>query len=261
MTSAKNKLIESDKLYFPFIIKPEIGSAHYMAGIIRKNNDLTQEISNNNPNVTLLLFNPLGYTKDRAKKRLNLKNADEINGMTLLLSQSQVQCQEKDGDKPVSCGPLSVKFIQYAINNPKWIEKLDAKFELPEDLSHFACYDEFKYQLEIKNTRKAHFYLLEKLPNDELETLDSNATFDEYFLNYIDNLQDSQFNDDEEKESEYEYDSAEEETDNDSVNDSLQVEENSGNYQNCSVIKNSLFNKPNNDEGDLDSKHSNQALP
>ena len=50
------KLKSSSKKYFPFIFKPELGTVHYVAGFLRKNEDKT---------VSIILFNPTGTTPRR----------------------------------------------------------------------------------------------------------------------------------------------------------------------------------------------------
>ena len=50
-----DELESSDKKYYPFIFKPEVASAHYVAGFLRKNEDIEQSIS-------IVIFNPTGTT-------------------------------------------------------------------------------------------------------------------------------------------------------------------------------------------------------
>ena len=109
---AESQLDLSEKKYFPFIFKPETGGAHYMAGIIRQDDDAKK----------LFLFNPTGYTKKMATARWKLRDPQGNNvagdedqdgnfhyGMDLVLSAHQVQSQNKDGGVLVSCGPICIE--------------------------------------------------------------------------------------------------------------------------------------------------------
>lgn len=169
---AGSQLDLSDKLYFPFIFKPETGGAHYMAGIIRQDYDCKK----------LFLFNPTGYTKKMATARLKLRDPQGNNvagdedqdgnfhyGMDLVLSAHQVQNQQKDGGVLVSCGPICIEFLKFALNNPQWVMSLDDKFKLPPQLEQLVSKEQEAYKQDIIALRKAHFETLSKISDQETD--------------------------------------------------------------------------------------------
>lgn len=201
MTLSKDWFLQSDKNYFPFVFKPELGGAHYMAGILRKEK---------NGEVTFFLFNPVGYPDDEAKKRaqrrLLLPSINHVGGMRLIMSPHQIQSSEKDGGVLVSCGPLCIEFIDYALNNPDWIEQLDENFILPEHLMQYSKDTQPEYQRRIEVVRLAHDELLGEIGDELLDEIDdyyvpANKYFidgvgalvgadDQPYENYDDNLDD-----------------------------------------------------------------------
>ncbi|WP_298622716.1 hypothetical protein [uncultured Legionella sp.] len=147
MDMCRKRLEDSDKSYFPFIFKPELGGAHYMAAILRKDGDKT----------SLFLFNPLGYTdKGLVQKRLLLASTESSGGMSLVMSPHLVQNVENEGGALVSCGPLCVEFLKYAIENPQWVQDLDEKFSLPTHLMQLVGMDKSLYQQNIIKLRALH---------------------------------------------------------------------------------------------------------
>ncbi|CEK11261.1 hypothetical protein [Legionella hackeliae] len=182
MTIAKRKFLLSNKLYFPFIIKPELGGAHYTAGIFRREAD---------SKVTLFFFNPVGYpdeeAKQRAKKRLQLPEVNRVGGMDLVLCPYEVQTSDKDGGVLVSCGPISVEFVNYALNNPDWIASLDDKFQLPPHLVEYKSCSTEVYKLQVLQLRKEHYTLLQQVPDSELTNIEDDwAAINQYFLDSLD---------------------------------------------------------------------------
>ena len=147
-----------DKKYFPFIIKPEVGGAHFTAGILRKEDDGC---------IKLFFFNPLGYegheALNTAQKRLKLIDINDIDGMQVICSQDKIQDLDKEGGGIVSCGPISVLFLQYALQHPEWVDSLDEAFRLPECLTSFLHHDQATYQQQLIAVRKRHFDLLENV--------------------------------------------------------------------------------------------------
>lgn len=166
MDFCRRSLLNSGKRYFPIIIKPEIGSAHYMAAILRKDD---------RDSVTLFLFNPLGFDRGKQKKiqaRLGLTSIDVVGGMRVALSPHALQTLEKDDDILVSCGPLSIEFIHYALRHPEWIDNLDHNFDLDASLLAYGNDTKEAYQSRVVETRRRHDHLLESVPDELLATID-----------------------------------------------------------------------------------------
>jgi hypothetical protein len=182
MAFCKEQLIQSSKNYFPIIFKPELGSAHYMAAILRKEPD---------GSVTFFLFNPLGYsdeeTKKRAKRRLNIPDtAEEVGGMKLIMSPHQIQSSVKDGGPLVSCGPITIEFIKHALQHPEWIDNLDEQFNLPAYLEQYKNDSQEHYKQRLEAVRSEHDQLLGKMPNEILESIeDFYAPLAQHFLNTV----------------------------------------------------------------------------
>lgn len=210
MALCKEKLIDSDKLYFPFIIKPEMGSAHYFAGIIRRT-------SKEDKKPTLFLFNPMGNSgedgKNRFKNKLATASPHEVGGMKLVLSPHAVQTREKDGgNKLVSCGPLSVALIQYAIENPDWIDRLDETFDLPELLKECQHLNKEGYRERITTLRKAHDETLSGFKDFQLNDGVIDAYFESHLKYFLDGIhKKTSISDDEEDEFRFYNDSDDEE--------------------------------------------------
>jgi Ran GTPase-activating protein (RanGAP) involved in mRNA processing and transport len=202
MTLSKKLLLDSNKSYFPIIFKPELGSAHYMSGILRKELD---------GSFTFFLFNPLGYPDEEAKKRaqsrLELPSTTEVGGMKLIMCPYEIQSLSKDEGSLVSCGPLCIQFIEYALQHPEWITNLNEQFDLPEELMHYTKDSPPQYKAGVETLRAAHDELLGKIPNDALDEIDNfYAPMTQYF---IDGLSKTIPIDDEDASS-YEYEYADE---------------------------------------------------
>lgn len=189
---SKDLLIQSGKLYFPFIMKPETGGAHYIAGILRRTNTEDKD-------PVLFLFNPVGYTLERFKKRLRVFGDFEISGVNYVLSPYTVQSEVKEatGERLVSCGPFCVEFIQYALEHPEWIDQLDNQFILPDHLMAFISYEKEQYQIEVIKIRQKHDDLLSTIADKFLEfavegvqtILDFYAGITDYLFNKLNRIQ------------------------------------------------------------------------
>lgn len=157
----------SKKFYFPFVIKPELGSAHYIAGIIRK-----EEKGQN----TCFIFNPLGYkdveSKENAKKRLDMDSIHFVGGMQVVFSSHTIQSKEYDGENLKSCGPLCAAFIDYALNHPEWVKTLDSTFLLPSHLMALSRHEKEAYVAYVCALRKEHDNLLGMVQDSDLELID-----------------------------------------------------------------------------------------
>ncbi|WP_367606182.1 hypothetical protein [Legionella sp. W05-934-2] len=173
MWECSNQLLNSEATFFPIIFKPELGSAHYMSAILRKNPD-------NDETCTMFLFNPTGFSnekltpEDYAKARLGLEEKNKIGGMDLVICHQVAQKEkfEKEtasGHTLVSCGPMSVAFIQYAMSHPEWVEKLDTKnFVLPPELEAFAKLDDKEqYRQAVAKLRAKHYGQLSDINDDD----------------------------------------------------------------------------------------------
>lgn len=169
MSLCKDKLLSSNKLYFPFIIKPELGGAHYYAGIVRRN-------SVNDEEPVLFLFNPVGHLnlkdKERFRKRMGLESCDEVAGMKMVLSPHPVQSGVKDGEKLVSCGPICFSLLQYALEHPEWVNKLDGQFQLPKHLMDLISADTEQYRKKITTIRQEHDQLLSTIGDLQFQQAD-----------------------------------------------------------------------------------------
>ncbi|KTD20593.1 Uncharacterised protein [Legionella lansingensis] len=167
MAWCKALLLKSGKRYFPFILKPEKGGAHYMVGILRRERD---------SQVSLFLFNPVGYpdkeAKEQAQKRLQLPSPIWVGGMRLILSPHQIQSENKDGGTLVSCGPLGIEFIGYALNNPDKLADLDEDFALPGTLLAYRDYSDSEYHDHLDALRLKHDNLLGTISDEDLPVIE-----------------------------------------------------------------------------------------
>lgn len=152
--------------YFPFIFKPELGGVHYMAGVFVKVAALGMK---------LVLFNPAGHIK-----HINIDRLDKL--IDVQISPHALQTAKKDGGKLVSCGPLSLYFLEYILNNPDWLEGLDKKFILPEDLNRFN--EESTYKDNVLKLRQAHDLLLQTVSDEDVKRVEVfYEPFDDMLLN------------------------------------------------------------------------------
>ncbi|MFC7781082.1 hypothetical protein [Legionella taurinensis] len=157
--------------YFPFIFKPELAGAHYMAGVFVKVAALGMK---------LVLFNPAGQIK-----HLNLTKLDKL--IPVYASPHALQTAKKDGGKLVSCGPLSLYFLEYVLNNPNWLETVDERFLLPNALARFN--DEETYKDNILTLRNRHDELLQTVSDEDLNRVsDFYEPFDAMLLSTLDTL-------------------------------------------------------------------------
>jgi Domain of unknown function (DUF5617) len=165
----------SGKKYQPIIFKPELAAVHYMAAILRIDTKGKPE---------LLIFNPVGHVN-----RLDINSITKL-GIDVISSTHQVQTSDKDGGPLVSCGPISVEFIKYALEHPEWIAALDEKFILPETLSELVKLDTDKYQEKIKAFRIQHDKLMGTIEDNQLETIEDDAAeFNRYLFQRLDIIQ------------------------------------------------------------------------
>ncbi len=166
------QLNESDKQILPFIIAPEMGAAHFMAGFIRRGQD--EQFYDD-----IFLFNPTGYTRERAVKRLALDDIEDVASMEMHVSQLQVQTIDKDqlegnkGPALVSCGPIALFFIEYLLANPNYGLELDEHFALPERIIELEAMSKEAYQKHILAQRQNHYDLLGTIADKELESIDT----------------------------------------------------------------------------------------
>ncbi|KTD47207.1 hypothetical protein Lrub_2129 [Legionella rubrilucens] len=157
--------------YFPFIFKPELAGVHYVAGVFVKVAALGMK---------LVLFNPAGQIK-----HLDLTKLDKL--IPVHASPHALQTAKKDGGKLVSCGPLSLYFLEYVLNNPNWLETVDEKFVLPDDLARFN--DEETYKDNILKLRKGHDELLQTVTDEDLDRVtEFYEPFDAALLSALDTL-------------------------------------------------------------------------
>lgn len=180
MDLCRKKLEASDKSYFPFIFKPEIGGAHYMAAILRKDAE----------GIRLFLFNPLGYSdKKLVQKRLLLSSTESSGGMSLVMSPHPVQNIVNEDGPLVSCGPLCVEFLKHAIQNPQWVADLDDAFSLPEHLMQLVGMEQSLYQQKIMELRQIHDAEIGTILDENIEVIDDFfASATEYFIEAIQSL-------------------------------------------------------------------------
>lgn len=160
----------SRKNILPFVIAPEIGSCHFMAGLIRKNDSGSFE---------LFLFNPTGYSENLAKKRLGISCIDNVAGMKMIISSREIQSIQRDEidasvKQPalVSCGPISLMFIQHLLLDHEYALALNDTFELPNSILALDNMSIKGYQERIVAERKAHFDLLATIDDQALSELE-----------------------------------------------------------------------------------------
>ncbi|KTC99449.1 hypothetical protein [Legionella erythra] len=157
--------------YFPFIFKPELGGVHYLAGVFVKVAALGMK---------LVLFNPAGHIK-----HINIDNLDKL--IDVHVSPHALQTAKKDGGKLVSCGPLSLYFLEYILNHPNWLETLDNEFTLPEVLSQFN--EESTYKDDVLKLRQAHDRLLQTVSDEDVKKVEAfYEPFDDMLLKALDVL-------------------------------------------------------------------------
>ncbi|CEG57192.1 hypothetical protein [Legionella fallonii] len=244
-------LKKSSQNYFPFIFKPELAGAHYIAGFLRKNKDQTISIILFNPTGTLpridygnyayafrladaesdesefeknviyfeikdktlhySVIDPKGVLRTNILTSQHLKDlkieldlnkplttelirdqlkpkAAQILQLTLarketeqkieiISSPKKIQTHEKDGGPLVSCGPLSIIFIEYIMSHPEYMEHLDKEFQLPEIL-------------DLESSHEAHvlrFLALKKNKAfDLMQFLNADTKKDFNFPNFLD---------------------------------------------------------------------------
>ncbi|MGQ3888860.1 hypothetical protein ACQUW5_07485 [Legionella sp. CNM-1927-20] len=156
------------KRYFPFMVKPEIGSAHYIAGILRRTTE---------GQVDLIIFNPVGLSKnDRIGKELAKLDKEGLKIAKIISSPHTIQSTEKEKDDGplVSCGPICVEFLRLAISDLDWLAKLNENFNLP---ANFLAPLEQNYQETIKQYRLQHDQLLQQVTEHDLDQLDEDYKF------------------------------------------------------------------------------------
>lgn len=193
----KKQLLSSNKRYLPFIIKPEIGAAHYVAGVISQENN----------QASLFLFDPLAPKRGTIKNKLALEDANAAGQIPLFLSTETVQDLEKEAEnKPVSCGVFAVLFIQACLEEHDWINHLHGndrrEFKLPQTLSQFTFYTHQQYREQLEVIRQQHYQLLGEMRDRELYECDeSNAELTSLFIQAYENRnknlsEDEDFSDD-----------------------------------------------------------------
>ncbi len=154
-----------NKKYFPFIFKPELASAHYIAGVFRRGVD---------DKISLVFFNPVGGSGHLDFDGFN-------KDISVLISPHKIQTSEKDGGGLFSCGPLSLYFVEYVLNHPEWLDTLDENFNLPDSFVHLL--DSNTYIKTVKELRNKHDQMLDGIEDQQLDTIeDSYAAFNIYFL-------------------------------------------------------------------------------
>lgn len=154
----------TDKRYYPFVIKPELAGAHYYAGIIRK------DMVKGYPKFTTFLFNPTG-APEHVVQKLQLLSPFILGGESLALSSHAVQTQAKDKGGLVSCGPLCVELIDYALRHPEWIDNLDERFRLPPLLQKIKDSQAEEYEKLILELREQHFQALANVGDGQLDAI------------------------------------------------------------------------------------------
>ena len=174
----------SEKQILPFMIAPEIGAVHFMSGFIRINQ------TDDKPYPEIFLFNPTGYTKLSASKRLSIQNMDSVANMVMHVSSLQIQTIDKDqvenqkSPSLVSCGPISLMFIEYILKNPNYALQLDDSFELPIQISQLGTMDKMEYQQTVNIQRQVHYELLGRMSDEILDEVDGfHYDFTEQFFN------------------------------------------------------------------------------
>lgn len=184
MAFCQHLLNESDHQILPFIIAPEIGAAHFMAGFVRKN---LEESYNE-----IFLFNPTGYSTPKlAALRLSIidvedkedyedqEGLDNVAEMEMHVSSLPVQTSKKDqldgvkGPALVSCGPISLMFVEHILKNPDYALKLDETFNLPEHLVQLERLEKPQYQQAVLKQRQAHYERLGTIGDPDLEDIDN----------------------------------------------------------------------------------------
>lgn len=249
----------SQALFAPFIIKPELANAHYMAGFLRKNPDKSISLFFFNPTGTFpriefgafsygltviednSAYSPLIPSKDilyvfirkgllhyqvlnndeecifgtidlnqlgiklaadtvltQAQQRTILKpKLNQILKITLArghtypkmefcYSPHQIQTMERDENKLVSCGPLSVAFIEYVLKHPEYMKQLDYTFALPDFLKQLMLTTNADYKRQIINMRQNQAKILTQIDDSLVETIDNSyAKLNEAVFNSI----------------------------------------------------------------------------
>lgn len=97
-------------------------------------NDLKIELDLNEPLTTEMIRDKL---KPKAEQiiQLLLSRGEAERKIEIISSPKKIQTHEKDGGRLVSCGPLSIVFIEYVMSHPEYMECLDKEFHLPDVLN------------------------------------------------------------------------------------------------------------------------------
>ncbi|WP_419419038.1 hypothetical protein ACNVED_10845 [Legionella sp. D16C41] len=155
------------KRYLPFMGKLEIGGAHYIAGMLRRNAE---------GELDLIIFNPVGISKaNRIGNELAKLDQTSLKIANIISSPHPIQstAEDKDNGALVSCGPICVEFLHMALANLDWLAKLDLNFDLPAE---FIKPLQQNYQETIKQYRLKHAQLLEQVTDNDLVSLDNDYT-------------------------------------------------------------------------------------
>lgn len=177
MNSDSDFEIEKNKLYF------EVHRKTLQYTVINpKGERITRAFSRedlSNLGIVLDFNKPL--TLDIIKEQLRLKAADILKitlarGHTekkieIISSSKQLQTHEKDGGPLVSCGPLSLAFIQYVMRNPEYMAKLDKEFHLPKFLD-IKKDEVLRYKELVMSLRREHYKVLDTVADKDSELND-----------------------------------------------------------------------------------------
>ncbi|WP_131781251.1 hypothetical protein [Legionella gresilensis] len=153
------------KVFLPFIVKPETGGAHYIAGFLKRNPE---------GKIDIIIFNPVGLDNDRIGTELANLDKENLNIANIISSPHTIQSIENDKGLLASCGPICVEFLRIAMSNLDWLSRLDKDFELPSDLLAPLQQD---YQKTVKEYRLKHEQVLTQVTEQDLDQLDEDYKF------------------------------------------------------------------------------------
>lgn len=88
-----------------------------------------------------------------------------------IAAQSDADVAEEEKKKLVSCGPICLEFLRYALNHPDWIASLDDSFALPEELLRYNC-ELPVYKEHIEGIRRSHDELLGRMADSDIELVE-----------------------------------------------------------------------------------------
>ncbi len=173
-TESDEPEFEKNVIYFEIKNKVLYYSVIDPRGTLRTNtlssqdlNDLRIDLDLNKPLTTELIRDKLKPKADQIVQ-LTFNRGETEKKIEIISSPKKIQTHEKDGGRLVSCGPISIVFIEYIMSHPEYMEGLDKEFHLPDILNFDSNYEAQVLQFLALKKNKA-FNLTQFLDADKNE--------------------------------------------------------------------------------------------